>query len=98
MNYEEALQKAIAEAKDAQALSNEAISIARSAIADAKKARDRFDELVRQCSFVLSMVGGNASAMNAAVEWMGENMQPGDVFDAEKLEAWASAAGFKREE
>ena len=34
------------------------------------------------------------SMLPAALEWIADNMEPGDVFDAEKLEAWAKARGY----
>ena len=35
--------------------------------------------------------------LDQAIEWIGSNMDPGDVFDASKLEAWAEGNGFKQE-
>lgn len=49
-------------------------------------------------SFVEAVIGGNESALNAAVEWIRENMLPGDVYDGAVLEEWAKAAGFTRPE
>jgi len=42
-------------------------------------------------------VVGAASLLPTAIEWIGENLQPGDVFPREKLEEWARAAGWAPE-
>ena len=39
-------------------------------------------------------VVGAASLLPTAIEWFGENLEPGDVFPREKLEEWARAAGW----
>lgn len=36
--------------------------------------------------------------LGAAIEWINDNLSPGTVYDREKLEAWARAAGFTKEE
>ncbi len=35
--------------------------------------------------------------LDAAVDWINNNMDPGDVFTEDKLEAWAEGNGFKRD-
>jgi hypothetical protein len=37
----------------------------------------------------------HASALVTAVEYIGETLEPGDVFSDEKLTAWAKARGFQ---
>lgn len=38
------------------------------------------------------------AALPAAIEWINDNLNPGDVFASEKLADWAKAAGFQRPE
>jgi len=42
-------------------------------------------------------VVGVVILLPTAIEWIGENLQPGDVFPREKLEEWARAAGWAPE-
>lgn len=34
------------------------------------------------------------NAIERAIEWIGDNMEPQDVFDRDKLDAWARMAGY----
>lgn len=36
--------------------------------------------------------------LDAAIEWIGENLYPGDVFNKSKLEYWALNNGFVKED
>lgn len=36
-----------------------------------------------------------ASALTTAIEYIGENLEPGDVFPDDKLLAWAKLRGFQ---
>lgn len=49
----------------------------------------------KRTEFVEKVIG---DVLEAAIEWIGENCDPGDVFDRGKLEAWAHAAGWKTED
>jgi hypothetical protein len=52
-------------------------------------------------AFITAVLQGalNSNAgLNAAIEWIGDNMEPSDVFSREKLEAWAIMTGYKLEE
>lgn len=35
--------------------------------------------------------------LDQAIEWINSNLEPGDVFEEDLLEAWAEANGYKRE-
>jgi hypothetical protein len=37
------------------------------------------------------------SALDEAVEWIGSNLEPGDVFSKNDLETWAESNGYTKE-
>ena len=37
------------------------------------------------------------SALDSAIDWMRDNLDPDDVFDDKKLEAWAENNGYIKE-
>ena len=42
----------------------------------------------------LALIGEPGSLWNAAIEYINDHAEPGEVFDTEKLESWAKARGF----
>lgn|GEM_PF-3204317 len=42
-----------------------------------------------------ALLGDPESLWNAAKEYIGDNCEPGDIFDTAQLEAWAKARGFQ---
>ena len=39
----------------------------------------------------------STSSLDNAIEWIGENLQPEDVFSEKELERWAESNGFVKE-
>jgi len=37
------------------------------------------------------------SILDYAIEWIGKNLDPEDVFDTKDLEMWAESSGYKKE-
>lgn len=53
-------------------------------------------EAERREAFATAIV--NPAAYDAAVEWIADNLNPQDVFDEEKLAAWALMRGWVKPE
>lgn len=49
-----------------------------------------------QTRALASAILNEESLVETVIEWANDHLEPGDVFAAEKLEAWALAAGFQR--
>jgi hypothetical protein len=49
----------------------------------------------QELAFAMDVVAGHPM-LESALEWIASNLEPGDVFEREKLEAWAVAAGYEK--